>query len=184
MLQFLVLQGQHDVLVFQLLVLDSQHLFLPVFLRPCHCSLCWVGEVRQLKHACTLLLFQLLPTQHQLRPRFVVKLRGNVQALSLGQFVARSGLTLCIIVSGQSKFGLANFFPACLHVTDVSHKMSMVFSRQLGNLQTAHRLPALSKFNKLCVHSSSCLSLLNPCYTDRARRIIALDGPLALLLVL
>ena len=82
-----------------------------------------------------LYLYHALPalTQRKFAPcgfsqRFVIKLRGDVQALGFSQVVAGNSTNSTIIdsyLSGhQSKFGFMYFFPCFLHVSDcLQHKV-------------------------------------------------------------
>ena len=69
--------------------------------------------------------FQLFPSQHQLGACLVVELRGDVQALGLGQLVAGAKFTFCILVFNQRKIAPVNFHPCRLHLSDGFHYMKM-----------------------------------------------------------
>ena len=88
--------------------------------------------------------FQLLPAQHQLRTCLVVELRGDVQALGFGKHVtryfARSSVRLNDGSRCQCKFASTCFFPCWLHVSDVSHEVFVLLTRQLSDFERRHCL--------------------------------------------
>ena len=63
-----------------------------------------------------------MPTQHQLGASLVVELRGDVQALRLGELVTRvtadGTVADSYLSEHQRKFAPMYFFPCRLHVSD------------------------------------------------------------------
>ena len=66
----------------------------------------------------------------------VVELGGDVEALGLGQFVARAELPVLVFVGPELKFQPGYFFPRGLHVSDSLHHVLVLFTCQLGNVKT------------------------------------------------
>ena len=83
---------------------------------------------------------QFFPSQHQLRTRFVVELRGDVQALRLGQLVAGSELAFEVFVFNQPKIRPVDFHPCWLHPSNGLHHVFVLFTCQLGNFERRHHL--------------------------------------------
>ena len=90
----------------------------------------------------SLLLF--LPAQHQFGACLVVKLRSDLEALSLGELVARhlaSSAVRDFVGSGrQPKLRPSYFFPCRLHLSDSLHNMFVLLTRQLFNLERCRHL--------------------------------------------
>ena len=109
---------------------------------------------------------QFLPTEHQFCTRLVVKLRGDIEALGLGQLVARH-LTCAAIRLGdgsgcQRKIAPTYFLPRRLHVSDSLEYVFVLFTCQLGNLERRHCLFTLfflNNINNVC-HSLAKLALM------------------------
>ena len=70
--------------------------------------------------------------------RLVVELRGDVQALGLGELVARAKLAFLVFVINQLKFQPVNFFPCRLHISNGLHHVLVLFTCQLGHLERRH----------------------------------------------
>ena len=81
--------------------------------------------------------FQLLPTHHQLSMCLVVELRGDVQALGLGELVARYFACAAIRLNDgsrcQLKIAPTYFLPRRFHISDGLHYVFVLFTSQLGN---------------------------------------------------
>ena len=81
--------------------------------------------------------FQLITTQHQLSMCLVVELRGDVEALGLGELVERLFLRYAIrqkvAFFTELKFQPCNFLPRRLHLSDGLHDVFVLFTSQLGN---------------------------------------------------
>ena len=76
-----------------------------------------------------------VPAQHQFGAGLVVELRGDVQALGLGEDVAGAKLSVSVLVRPELKFQPGYSFPCWLHVSDVSHEVLVLLTRHLSNLQ-------------------------------------------------
>ena len=81
--------------------------------------------------------FQLITAQHQLSMCLVVELRGDVQALGLGERIARYFACAAIRLNDgsrcQPKIRPTYFHPCRLHLSDGFHDMFVLFTSQLGN---------------------------------------------------
>ena len=81
--------------------------------------------------------FQLIKAQHQLSTSLVVELRGDIQALGLGELVERLFLRYAIrqkvAFFTELKFQPCNFLPRRLHISDGLHHVLVLFTSQLGN---------------------------------------------------
>ena len=80
---------------------------------------------------------QLITAQHQLSMYLVVELRGDVQALGLGELVARYFACATIRLNDgsrcQLKIAPTYFLPRRLHLSDGLHDIIVLFTSQLGN---------------------------------------------------
>ena len=81
--------------------------------------------------------------------RFVVELRGDVQALGFGELVTRQWAPRWVLVSTELKFQPSDFLPCWLHIPDGLHDVFVLFTCQLGNLERRHCL-YLININNLC----------------------------------
>ena len=68
----------------------------------------------------------------------VVELRGDVQALGLGQLVAGAELTFLISIINQPKIRPVDFQPCWFHPSNGFHHVFVLFTCQLGNLERRH----------------------------------------------
>ena len=106
-----------------------------------------VGSGRELKFAPLYFIpcrIQLLPPQHQLRTRLVVEIRVDVQALRLGELVARNLTRASVRLNDgsqcQRKIAPTYFFPSRLHVSDSLEHVFVLFTCQFSNLKRHHCL--------------------------------------------
>ena len=80
--------------------------------------------------------FQLLTAQPQLSMCLIVELRGDIQALGLGELVERLFLRYAIrqkvAFFTELKFQPCNFLPRRLHISDGLHHVLVLFTCQLG----------------------------------------------------
>ena len=70
----------------------------------------------------------------------VVELRGNVQALGLGEGVTGTKLSFLVSVFNERKFAPVNFHPCRLHVSDGFQHILVLFTGHLGDFEGRHVL--------------------------------------------
>ena len=69
---------------------------------------------------------QFLPSQHQFCACLVVELRGDIQALCLGERIARAKLSFFVSIFNQGKISPVDIQPCWFHVSNGPHEAPVI----------------------------------------------------------